>query len=248
MATYSIIFSPTGGVRKIGELLLQDSRELVEIDLTREVGPTMIKQEDIAYLLLPSYGGRCPSLALERLKNIKADNTRAILVVVYGNRAYEDTLVELEDAAVRQGFLPIAGVAAIAQHSILHKYASGRPDAEDEAFIRQAVKKIKEKLSTNSTTPPLLPGNRPYKPLGGHMTPHATEECTSCKACAFSCPSGAIDFIYPDKVNPEACIGCMRCIKICPNKARIIDKEVLDRLDSRIGHLLEGRKDNEIFL
>lgn len=45
----------------------------------------------------------------------------AEMVEVYGNREYEDTLVELYDIAVESGFYPAAAVAAVAQHSIAER-------------------------------------------------------------------------------------------------------------------------------
>ena len=60
---------------------------------------------------------------------------RAVLMCVYRNRAYEDTLLELADTAEKAGFHVIAAVAAIAEHSVIREIAAGRPDAADRARL-----------------------------------------------------------------------------------------------------------------
>ena len=60
------------------------------------------------------------------------NGAKCTLVCVYGNRAYEDTLVEMENAAKECGFRVVAAIAAVAERSILPQYASNRPDAPDE--------------------------------------------------------------------------------------------------------------------
>ena len=48
---------------------------------------------------MPSYAGLAPQVALDRLAKINAHNCKCVIVAVYGNRAYEDTLVQMEDYA-----------------------------------------------------------------------------------------------------------------------------------------------------
>lgn len=93
-----------------------------------------------------TFGGRVPAPAVERLSQMKANGAKAILVCVYGNRAYEDTLVELEDTAKQAGFRVIAGVAAVAEHSIVRQFAAGRPDEQDKAQLCQFAQEIQKKL------------------------------------------------------------------------------------------------------
>lgn len=76
-----------------------------------------------------------PQAATERLSAIRGNGAKAVLLCVYGNRAYEDTLVELEDTAKQAGFRVIAAIAAIAEHSIARQFATGRPDAQDQARL-----------------------------------------------------------------------------------------------------------------
>lgn len=137
MRVFDIVFSPTGGTEKVsGYIANALDGETVAVDLAdsglgfRTVAMT---KEDVAVIAVPSYGGRVPAVAVERLGMVRGNDARAVLVCVYGNRAYEDTLVELEDAAKGAGFRVIAAVSAIAEHSIVRQFAAGRPDAQDAA-------------------------------------------------------------------------------------------------------------------
>lgn len=86
-----------------------------------------------------------------------------MLVCVYGNRDYEDTLVEMEDIANQCGFCTIAAISAVAEHSIMHQYAAGRPDFQDSKQLKSYAKSIMTKLQTAQQVNELkLPGNRPY--------------------------------------------------------------------------------------
>lgn len=198
---------------------------------------------------MPSYGGRVPAVAVDRLGMVHGNGARAVLVCVYGNRAYEDTLVELEDAAKQAGFQVIAAVAAIAEHSIARQFAAGRPDAQDSAQLSDFAKQIQHKLSAADTSEPAIPGNRPYKKAGGAgMVPKATKECTNCGVCAAECPVQAIDKGNPKKVDEKACISCMRCITACPQGARKLNPVMLSAASLMLKKVCSERKKCELFL
>lgn len=82
-----------------------------------------IGRDDIAFLAVPCYGRRVPALAAQRIAQINGNGAKAVLVCSYGNRAYEDCLVELQDVAEAAGFRAVAAVAAVSEHSIVHRYA-----------------------------------------------------------------------------------------------------------------------------
>ena len=90
-------------------------------DLKMEFQKVDIDKNDMVIIAMPSYGGRAPAVAISRLKEIKGNEAKCIIICVYGNRAYEDTLVEMEDAAKECGFRVIAAISAIAEHSIMHQ-------------------------------------------------------------------------------------------------------------------------------
>ena len=167
MKLYNIVFSPTGGTKKVADCLTGALEgDVTTVDLTdskQDLNTVSLTKEDAAVISVPSYGGRVPAVAAERLGVVHGNGARAILVCVYGNRAYEDTLVELEDAAKQAGFQVIAAIAAIAEHSIARQFAAGRPDAQDIAQLSDFAKQIQHKLSEADTSEPAIPGNRPYK-------------------------------------------------------------------------------------
>lgn len=100
MRVYQILFSPTGGTKKAAAPFAEVfGREVSTIDLTdasMDFSQISLDKEDICVVAVPSFGGRVPAIAVERLERIRANGAVAILVVVYGNRAYDDTLLELK--------------------------------------------------------------------------------------------------------------------------------------------------------
>ena len=86
--------------------------------------------------------------AIERLKEIQGNHANCVVIAVYGNRAYDDGLIQLKDTAELCGFNVIASVAAVAEHSIMRQFGSGRPDEEDSKELKKFAEEILEKLSS----------------------------------------------------------------------------------------------------
>lgn len=253
MKIHEISFSPTGGTKKVSEILTSALKgEVIEVDLTdskTDYGSFTLAQDDIAVIAVPSYGGRVPAVAAERLTMIHGNGACAILVCVYGNRAYEDTLVELQDTVKKAGFNVIAAIAAIAEHSIVRQFAAGRPDAQDAQQLTLFAEQIQEKIANLDHREPDIPGNRPYKKAGGAGTvPKPTKECIRCGICSEKCPVQAIDMDNPQKVNGSACISCMRCISVCPHSARKINPIMLSAASLALKKACSERKECELFL
>lgn len=253
MKLYKICFSPTGGTQKVADILSEAlSQEVCPVDLTdskTDFSAFSLSETDVAVIAVPSYGGRVPGPAVERLSQIQANGAKGILVCVYGNRAYEDTLVELEDAAKQAGFRVICGVAAIAEHSIVRQFASGRPDEQDQMQLRQFAQKIQTKLAEENPSQPQIPGNRPYKKSGGAgMVPKPTRDCVQCGLCAAKCPVQAIDHEDSKKVDGKTCISCMRCVAICPHSARKVNGVMLAAANTMLKKVCSQRKDCELYL
>ena len=118
MNVSQIIFSPTGGTEKVADIITNEwGMPVSKIDLSdakTDYLALSLAKEDIAVIAVPSYGGRVPVLAAQRISKIHGNQTQCIIVCVYGNRAYEDTLIELKDIAEKSGFRVVAAIAAIA--------------------------------------------------------------------------------------------------------------------------------------
>lgn len=248
MNVVEIVFSPTGGTEKVAHLLGGHwSESTVKIDLSdakTDFTQCSIDKEDRVLIAMPSFGGRAPAVAIERLKKIAGNGAKCTLVCVYGNRAYEDTLVEMEDAAKESGFQVIAAVAAVAEHSIMHQYAAGRPDASDKKQLEQFAERIAGKTEAVAA----IPGNRPYRKAGGAgLVPKADKRCTKCGLCAESCPVQAIDPVS-FKADAKKCISCMRCAKQCPEKARAVNGAMVSLAALALKKACSVRKENELYL
>lgn len=246
----TMIFSPTGGTEKVTATLTAPWGKAVRsVDLTDagiDFSSVVFHREDVAVIAVPSYGGRVPGLAAERIRQVCGNGARAVLVCVYGNRAYEDTLVELEDTAKAAGFQVTAAVAAVAEHSIARRIAAGRPDAEDQATLTDFGQAIRERLQNGRKAEP-IPGNRPYKKSGGGLAPQTGDTCIQCGQCTSQCPAGAIDPADAKKIDAAKCIGCMRCVTICPQHAKALDASKLAGIEAMLEKVCSGRKSCELY-
>ena len=168
MSVYSIYFSPTNSTKEIANLVANEVGSYQEIDLSKkeDMVDQVFDADDVCVIGVPSYGGRVPGIALERMNKFKGNHAKAILVVSYGNRAFEDTLKELADNLSKRGFYCFAAIAAIAEHSIMHQFGQGRPNQQDQQQIIHFTKNIKERL-TKELTEIEVPGQRPYKEYHG---------------------------------------------------------------------------------
>ena len=169
MSVFEIVFSPTGGTQKVSGLVAGAlDKNTVTVDLTDsglDFSAVSMTEDDVAVISVPAYAGRIPAVVADRLGMVHGNGARAVLVCVYGNRAFEDTLVELEDVAKHAGFRVIAAVAAIAEHSIARQFAAGRPDAQDAAQLAEFAQQIQQKLLAEDASEPSIPGNRPINKL-----------------------------------------------------------------------------------
>lgn len=232
----AISFSPTKTSEKVVKIIAASmSNNTTFIDITQPSPKTTktFEPNELVVIGVPVYAGRVAPLAAERLCSIKGSNTPAVIVVLYGNREYEDALIELMDIVKAQNFIPVAGAAFIGEHSFSTStmaIGDGRPDEKDLSRASSFGKAVAEKVKSAqgiSTAPKLkLPGNYPYKDGMGSLpfTPKVNhEECSLCGLCMETCPDGAIT--VEDKVIMDVmkCIFCCACIKNCPEGAITIE-------------------------
>ena len=249
MKFYNIFFSPTGGTKKVADIVAKGTKlDTEEIDLIKEPDKLMkvrFEKEDLCLVAVPSYGGRIPSVVTDMFRNARVNGTKAILVAVFGNRAIDDTLLELQDVLEASGFVCIAGMEAVAEHSLMHQFGTGRPDQQDEKELLEFAVKIMQSDKTQRT--PKFPGNRPYREYGGvPLKPAANGKCTSCGLCAKECPAGAIPLNNPKLTDKDKCISCMHCVAVCQKKARNYSKLVSFIAGRKMKKVCSGRKENKL--
>lgn len=179
--------------------------------------------EDVVIFGTPVYGGRLPVIVAEVFRHIKGNGATAIAMVVYGNRDYDDALLELVDILEKSGFCILGAGAFIGQHSIFPQVGADRPDKSDiiklTEFGQRCRKRLDERMPCHKI---IVRGNHPYKESSGvPFHPKCDKrKCNMCGLCAEKCPTGAIPIDNPTETDAAKCISCGRCIYVCPNKAR----------------------------
>ncbi len=253
--THVVYFSPTHTSEKIARSIADGIGigRRIETDLTTDQSTTPIEIKDaLTVISVPVYGGRLPMVALQRLKRLKGINAPVILTVVFGNRDYEDALIELRDTAVELGFTPLTAGSFIGEHSFSRPdlpIAEGRPDANDLQTAASFGRKSVEKLLQSAQIKPLsVKGNYPYKTrmVNEPMAPVCNDNCYACGECIEVCPTHAIH-ISPEhgQITTDAslCIKCCACVKVCPNAARIFNVPFAKILHEKFN----TRKEPELF-
>lgn len=244
-------FSPTGGTRKVGETFAGAlAEEVVYIDLMDRDVQQLEAAGEIIVVAVPVFGGRIPNLAAEKLKTLKGDGKRAVTLAVYGVRAYEDALVEVNDILTAGGFKVIASAACIAQHSMLASVGAGRPDEQDVSAIKAFAQQVAEKLVAGDAEAVDVPGNRPYKEdMKVAQTPITGEGCIGCGVCVEVCPKAALSIVDGKaETEKELCMLCMACVPACPADARSLAPAHQAGIQERLGSFAEVYRENEFFL
>ena len=268
----AVYFSGTGTTEKV---VMATAMELashlgapVEVfDYSRPAARTAEKQfsaGDLVVFGAPVYAGRVPNVLLPYLtKLVRGNGALAIPVVLYGNRNFDDGLIELRDILEADGFHTVAAAGFVGEHSFSRVLAAGRPDARDMAMVADFAAKATEKIR-GLTRPPEQPvavrGQTPPRPYytprdraGGGINilkvkPKTDgDKCTKCGLCAEICPMGSISRDDPSAVE-GICIKCCACVKKCPAGAKYYDDEGYLYHQHELEEGYARRAEPEIFL
>ena len=267
---HTLYFSPTGTTRSTVEAVASGLGLGVarEWDLTlpgADVPDFEAMRGALVVIGAPVYAGRVPATAVERLRAMGARNgdgagpIPCVLVATYGNRHYDDALVELEDVARELGFVPVAAGAFIGEHSFSSAampVAAGRPDIQDldagTTFGVQIKKKIEQLDGMDAVADLGIPGSRPYKCEGWNRPPmapaHDEELCETCGTCAEVCPVGAISLSPGVTTDAKKCIMCAACTRACIMGARTMDVPFIQGANKRLYENCSARREPELFL
>ena len=240
-----IFFSPSGTTQKIvNEVsknfnLKSENYDLMSFDEKKEFG------DELVIIGVPVFDGRIPKLASERLRKLRGNKTKAIVILNYG-----DALLELTEKLTENNFQIIAIATTVSNHSIFNNIAQNRPDEHDLRQIREFSNEIIEKLKMNKENQLFVSGTKPYPDYTKlDYTLNCDEElCTECLDCAYTCPEGAISEDYPMTTNLETCSRCSSCIQICPEDARSFVGESFEMANQKAIDNFQDRKEPEFYL
>lgn len=232
--------------------------DVEHINLTLPEGAQQTIQhftDELVIIGAPVYGGRLPLEAINRFKKLTANKTLAIIIVVYGNRDFEDALLELKNLAIALGFIPVAGGSFIGEHSFATEerpIANGRPDSHDvqkaQDFWAKITLKIKALQLPDGQMDLPIPGRFPYEASLRSMvvSPVTKEEtCIVCGNCRSVCPTAAITINGNVATKTELCIRCSACIKGCPTGARVWQDNMMITIANWLNENCSTRKEPE---
>ena len=134
-------FSPTHTTKTVAEEVagalaapLGASVEIVDLTLPgHRPADVSCGADDVLVFGFPVYAGRVPVLLRDEFAHLIGQDTPAVIVGLYGNRDFDDALLEAADLLGERGFDVVAAGAFIGEHSLTARVGSGRPDDADVA-------------------------------------------------------------------------------------------------------------------
>ncbi|MBR4975226.1 MAG: EFR1 family ferrodoxin [Bacteroidales bacterium] len=245
----ALYFSPTRTTKRVVCAIAAETAKILglpfsEIDITtpaQREKAISFTENDLVIFGAPVYIGRMPNLISPFFKTINGNGALGIPVAVYGNRAYDDGLIELRDIMAEDRFRLIAAAAFVGEHTFSYILGGGRPDTKDLEIAKKFAAKIAEKVRSIDNSPEEpdtigVPGTS--FPYSGFYKATDTDKksvdirkvlpktdvtkCTQCGECARICSMGAISISDCQEITGK-CIKCGACIKRCPQGAKYFD-------------------------
>lgn len=263
-------FSATGNTRRIASTIAQEIADSLHLPLKHydftvppaRKEPLLFSPDELVVFGTPVYAGRIPNLILPYISAAVGNGAIAVPIVLYGNRAFDDALMELRNTLEDGGFRTIAAAAFVGEHSFGHDLATDRPDESDLSLASNFAKSIVTKLATLDMPhiPVPVSGNNPvgpyFRPTDANgnfidirkVKPVTSEDCADCKWCAEHCPMGSISYEQVSEIS-GICIKCNACVKGCPKGAkRFTDPNYLYHRDDIVARYRTPRKEPSFFL
>jgi ferredoxin/menaquinone-dependent protoporphyrinogen IX oxidase len=240
----AVYFSATGTTKKAAEGIasaiadqMGTQAEIIDFTLPAAREKALkFGAEDLVVFGTPVIAGRVPNVLLKYLDTVEGNGAAAIPVVLYGNRDYDDALIELRDILENHGLHTIAAAAFVGEHSFSYDLAKGRPDEKDMELVKMFAEKVAEKIkgiADGTALQPIgvkgvpnpyrgyyQPRDRQGNPVDiRKVKPLTSDACTNCLICADVCPMGSISREDVREFT-GICIKCCACVKKCPVQAK----------------------------
>jgi diguanylate cyclase (GGDEF)-like protein len=248
LKVHHLTFSPNGTTLKAGSFIANKLGEEILINVTTKYKrnfTTTVNENELLILSYPSYAGRIPKTFVDYLKdNVSIKGAKVVLVTTFGNRDFEDCLVEGEDIVKELGGNVIGATSVVAEHCYTNKLAPNHPNQKDLLVLDEFAKIILSRFNGGNLCV-AIPGNRPYRKGAEYLKPFympvlIAPKCIECNECVAVCPTRAMRFN-----DASICIHCCACINACPTKAlSFIDErflKIVDKLESNYTKVKETK-------